>query len=109
SDRAKVWELIKGEHAAVLVTVARDGSLSARPMGCVQTDFDGRLWFITFKNSPKVCEIERDQRVLVSYTRSRKYEFVTISGRAELIEDQAKLNELWSEGFRVWFPAGPKS
>jgi general stress protein 26 len=109
ADKAKVWELIKGEHAAMLVTIGSGTSLNARPMGCVQREFDGTLWFITFKDSPKTCEVERDRRVLVSYARSKRYEFVTVSGRANLVDDQSKLKELWSEGFRVWFPAGPES
>lgn len=109
ADKSRVWELIKGARAAMLVTVARDGSLNARPMGCVQSGFDGRLWFITFKESPKAREIEQDQRVLVSYERSKKFEFVMATGRAELVDDPAKLKQLWSEGFRVWFPSGPDS
>jgi general stress protein 26 len=34
------------------------------------------------------------------------YEYVAVSGRARVVEDQQKLNELWTEGLRVWFPTG---
>jgi general stress protein 26 len=39
------WSLIKDEHTAVLVTMGTDASLDSRPMGCIQKDFDGTLWF----------------------------------------------------------------
>src|SRR6266576_6142454 len=46
----KIWNLVKHEHAAVLVSIRKDGSLDSIPMGCVQSDFDGTLWFLTFKD-----------------------------------------------------------
>jgi general stress protein 26 len=41
SDHAKVWDLIKDAHTAMLITVEEDGALQARPMGCLQKEFDG--------------------------------------------------------------------
>jgi hypothetical protein len=43
AEHERTWTLIKDEHTALLVTVAADGSLDSRPMGCVQKDFDGTL------------------------------------------------------------------
>jgi hypothetical protein len=39
-DHQKIWNLIKDEHTAVLVTISPDGSLDSRPMGCIQKEFD---------------------------------------------------------------------
>src|SRR5262245_65114923 len=108
-DTQKIWDLIRNEHTAVLVTVGTDGSLDSRPMGCVQKEFDGTLWFLTFKDSPKVLEIAKNQQALVSYARPSDYEFTSISGQARLIDDPDQVRALWSEGFKVWFPDGPDS
>ena len=105
--RKKLWDLIKKERTALLVTVEADGSFDARPMGCLQRVFDGTLWFITFRHSEKLREIARDDQVLISYARPSAYHYIAVTGRARMIEDPAKLKELWSEGFRVWFPSGP--
>lgn len=107
-DRAKVWDLIKDAHTALLVTVGGDGALDARPMGCLQKEFDGILWFFTFRHSSKLRQIGKDDRVLVAYVKPEKYEYVAVSGRASIVEDQQKLKELWFEGLRVWFPTGPE-
>jgi hypothetical protein len=41
--KAKVATLISDARTAVLVTVG-PGGLAARPMACIQRDFDGALW-----------------------------------------------------------------
>jgi len=105
----RIWELIKNEHVALLVTQGEGGALNSRPMGFLQQNFAGTLWFITFKESLKLFEIENQQQVLVSFRRPVKYEFVSISGRARVVEDRNQVRTLWREGFRVWFPQGPES
>ena len=52
-----------------IFTMEPDGSLDARPMGCLQRVFDGTLWFITFRHSEKQREIAHDDQVLISYAR----------------------------------------
>lgn len=76
-------------------------------MGCLQREFDGTLWFLTFRHSGKMKELSKDDRVLISYAKSSDYEYVSIYGRARLVEDRKKIKELWNEGLRVWFPKGP--
>ena len=107
TDRQKIWDLIKGEHIAVLITIGKDGAFDSRPMGCLQKEFDGTLWFMTFKGTPKLLEIERDGRVLVSFGRSKHHEFVSLSGCARVVEERDQVRSLWNEGLRVWFPDGP--
>jgi general stress protein 26 len=102
----KIWDLVKNAHSALLVSTSPDGRLDSRPMGCVQTDFEGSVWFLTFAHSSKVDEIARDNRVLVSYANPSDYEYVSLSGTARIAKDPEKLKKLWSEGFRVWFPSG---
>ena len=106
-NRAKIWGLIKNAHAALLVTVAKDGTLDSRPMGCLQREFKRTLNFLTFRHSLKLEEISQNDHVLVSYANSAQYEYVSISGSAKLIDDREKIRELWNEGLRVWFPKGP--
>ncbi len=69
--------------------------------------WDGTLWFFTKKSSPKVGEIQQNLgQVNVSYSDSNKMSFVSVSGKAELVDDKAKLKELWSSYLKVFFPQG---
>ena len=69
SDRGRVWDLLKDAHTALLVTMDDDGAPQARPMGCLQREFDGTLFFLTFRHSSKLRQVRDDDRVLVAYVR----------------------------------------
>ncbi len=90
--------MIKDAHSALLISITEEGSLDSRPLGCLQSEFDGTLWFLTFHHSGKLAEIKKDSRVLVSYVKASKYEYVSISGRACLVEDRPKIKELCRKG-----------
>jgi general stress protein 26 len=69
--------------------------------------WDGTLWFFTKKSSPKVGEIQQNLgQVNVSYSDPNKMSFISVSGKAELVDDKAKLKELWSSYLKVFFPQG---
>ncbi len=104
--REKVWELIKDIRYAQLVTHGVDGSLHARPMAAVERTEDDRLWFFTSATSPKIAEIAKDPRVLLSYSEPDKNNYVSISGTAEAVRDHALIQRLWKEPLRTWFPKG---
>ena len=57
SSIKKLAELIGEIRIAMLTTTAEDGSLRSRPMTTQQATFDGKLWFFTKRESPKVDEI----------------------------------------------------
>ena len=102
----KVLDLLKGINIAMMATHGDDGQMHARPMATNTAEFDGDLWFFTDKDSPKIAEIRRNPEVLLTYANEMKQHYVSIQGHAEAVSDQAKVNELWSEPLRVWFPKG---
>jgi general stress protein 26 len=70
-------------------------------------EWDGTLWFFTKKSSPKVEEAHKNlDEVNVSFSDPNKMSFVSVSGKAEFIDDKAKLKELWSSYLKVFFPQG---
>jgi general stress protein 26 len=87
-----VHELIKDIDTAMLTTVSEEGLVS-RPMKTQDVEFDGSLWFLTKKDSDKFHELLRNQNVNVAYVGKS---FVSIRGKAELVEDKAKLKQIWN-------------
>lgn len=102
----KINALIKGINIAMLTTLDPDGQLHSRPMGTQQTEFDGSLWFFTSKTSGKVHAIETDAHVNVAYANPTDQSYISLAGKATLVEDRAKMEELWSPFIRAWFPEG---
>lgn len=102
----KLNELIKDIETAMLVTADADGTLRSRPMGTQQIESDGDLWFFTGKNTGKTHAIEHDQHVNVTYSSPKDNRYVSVSGRAELVADKRKVEELWNPLLKAWFPEG---
>lgn len=88
-------ELIKGIDIAMLTTLTEEGLIS-RPMKTQEVEFDGNLWFFTKKETDKYKEILNDQEVNVSYVGKS---YVSVRGRAEIVEDLDKKKELWSKTY----------
>jgi len=103
---AHLGELIQGIQVAMMTTVETDGSLRSRPMWTHDRNFDGQLWFFTREHSAKVGEVEHDHHVNLSYAEPGKDRYVSISGRCKLVQDRAKIHELWNPTLKAWFPDG---
>lgn len=99
-------ELIDDVDVAMLTTVTPDGRLVSRPLGTQEVEFDGDLWFATGYDSGKVAEIEANPHVNVSYASMKKNTYVSVCGRASLVRDRAKIDELWSPAMKIFFPEG---
>ncbi len=104
---ATLGKLIKGVDIAMFTTEMPDGSLRSRPMATQNEDFDGTLWFLTDKTTPKIGEIEGHTQVNLSYANPSSSTYVSVSGRASIVADRDKIAQFWSEAHKVWFPDGP--
>lgn len=104
---AKLRELLKDFPIAFMVTV--DGSaVTARPIGVVgdHAAFDGSLWFITDKRSRKVAAIEAGATTTLIFQNDKEGNYLQLIGRAAVVDDRARLEELYTTLQRTWFPKG---
>ena len=79
--------------------------LHARPMAIAALDECCDIWFITSEETEKIEEIKTNPRVLVTFQRDHGI-YVSLSGTAVVSTEKTKLEKLWKESFRVWFPKG---
>jgi general stress protein 26 len=103
--QAQVRKLIKDTRLAMLTTIDEDERLVSKPMATQDVEFDGDVYFIAERSSHKVRNIQRDPRVNVAYSDSSAW--VSLSGNAEVVDDQAKLSELWNTFTDAWLEGGP--
>lgn len=102
----KLGELIAGIDVAMMVTLGPDGNFHSRPMWTQKREFDGELWFFTHAHAPKAVELQGDSRISLSYCDADDDRFVTVTGRAQVVQDRAKAEELWYPTYQTWFPQG---
>ena len=69
-------------------------------------DFAGTLYFFTKADSEKIEHIERNPNVSVAFSDPDDQNYVMMAGTASVLNDRAKIEELWSEPMRTWFPDG---
>ena len=107
NDLEKLRELVKDIDFCMLTTVDEGGDLHSRPMSSNgDIDANGDLWFFTNASSHKVSEITNLPKVNVSFADPDNQRYVSVSGSAQLVRDQAKIDELWRPQFKMWFPKG---
>ncbi len=106
AEQRELWERIEKVRPAMMTTVESDGLFRSRPMWTQGNEFDGTLWFFVSDDGPLARELERNPRVGISYAAPNKDLYVSVSGRAELVYDRNKADELWNMYAEAWFPEG---
>jgi general stress protein 26 len=106
----KVARLMRDLDICMMTTHTARGGLRARPMSNNgEVEFDGDVWFFSEADSRKVREIEATPKVHLAYADLKQWRFVSMSGRARIVRDPAKKQELWLKELERWFKDGPES
>ena len=110
-DTRELLGLIEAHDAALLTTIGPDGHFHTRPMQLQKQALSlHEIWFATNEDTEKVHDLEHDGRCGVSLLSSEQAtSYVSLSGRAEVVRDRARVRELWRPDWRAWFPDGPES
>lgn len=106
NELTQLKEKIKDIRIAMLTTQQADGDFHTRPMATHEIDSEGCMWFFTYNDSNKIAEIQQNSRVGLGFSDTGSEVYVSTSGHAEVVDDQAKINDLWSDFLKTWFPKG---
>lgn len=104
--RKTLAELLPEFRFAMVTTTDPDGKLTARPLTVQEAEFDGDLWFIVGRSASVSRQIAAQPAVGVSLSSDDAW--VSLAGRAELVDDLERLKEYWSPSVEAWFPDGPE-
>jgi len=107
TQKTRLSELIDDFQSAMLVTHDEQGALRARPMAVASIEEPDVIWFATLQDSGKVDELRKDSRVAVTFQGSARQ--VSIAGLGEVVIDAKRIDAMWKESWRVWFPDGKDS
>lgn len=102
----RLAELVAPIDVAMLTTRSRDDTLTARPMTPLEMDEAGHFWFFTARDSEV---FDGRGPVGLTFVDPAKSIYVAVAGEAALVEDRARMKELWTAAARPWFPDGPDS
>ena len=111
-ELADISEKMRDIDFAMLSTRTEGGAVAARPMSNNRdVEFDGDSYFFTCDDTRTVQDIRRDSNVGLGYQSKSgmlgmKPFFITVEGRAELIQDKARFAEHWTKDLDAWFKDG---
>ena len=102
----KLKDLAQHVHICMFTTTDENGELSSRPMYTSEIDEDGNIWFFTNEFSKTVQEVSKDNIVHLIYSHPGKNIYVDVKGSCTLVIDPKKMEALWDEHLKQWFPEG---
>ncbi len=102
----KLKEKVSDLKIAMMTTEVADGHLHSRPMHTSEVESTGVFWFFTSDKSGKIAELQRNNQVNLAFADPDGNTYVSVAGHTELVEDKAKMHDLWSPMLKAWFADG---
>lgn len=104
TNKQQFAELLQDFDTAMLITQSSHGALHARPMAIAKHGEGGVVYFATSWASAKIGEVETRPEVVVTMQDANCY--LSLSGRAEIMDDRALIKRFYSPAWKIWFPEG---
>jgi len=99
-------EKVEEVRICLFTTLSDKDEFSSRPMATAKVEEDGSIWFFTNEYSLKSTEISKENQVTLGYSSPSDNTYVTINGKAELVDDQVRKEAYFSAPVKAWFPDG---
>ena len=89
-----------------MYTTCENGKIESRPMTTLDVDSEGNAWFFTSRQTEIGSETDNGESVTLIYSHPGDNTYLSVSGTASIVHDEAKKEELWSPLSKAWFPEG---
>ncbi|MES2980465.1 MAG: pyridoxamine 5'-phosphate oxidase family protein [Pseudomonadota bacterium] len=109
SDKKDLWDIIKDIKFGMLTHRHHDGMLHSHPLTTQNKSLDegNVLYFFISEKSEMASGLREDGQVNVAYADTDADSYVSVSGKARVSRDPARVEQLWSSVAKAWFPEGP--
>lgn len=97
-------ELMIAARYCALITVDQKGIAHARTMDAFPPSSDFVVWLATNPKSRKVLEIRRNPHVSLYYFDPVSQGYVTVYGRARLVNDPKEKATHWKDDWKLFYP-----
>lgn len=102
----KIKEVVDDVNIAMLCTNLNQIPIATCPMGTMEVEDNGLIWFFSSKNSDHNRDVKNDERVQLIYAHPGNASFLSLYGTAEILYDRQKIDQLWNSAAKVWFQEG---
>jgi len=102
----RVWEIIE-KVGVCMLTTRFAGGLRSRPLEARPDRKSGRVLFVTDIHSVKRDEVGRWPDVGLVFVAAADKSYLSITGRARVVDDPELRAAAWRKNDVVWWPGGP--
>jgi general stress protein 26 len=102
----RVWDLIEKVGVCMLATQSAD-RLRARPVEARPERKTGLIFVVTDMRSAKPDEIEANPDVCLAFVDPKAKAYLSITARARVTRETAKIEQVWRITDTAWWPGGP--
>jgi len=96
-------ELMRATSYCALVTLDADGTPQARAMEPFPPEPDLTVWLGTHAGTRKLEQIRKDPRVTLFYLAEGGSGYVTLLGRATIVDDPAEKAKRWKPSWKAFY------
>ncbi|RYF38546.1 MAG: general stress protein [Comamonadaceae bacterium] len=108
NDHARLWELIKDTRFGMYTHQHDDGMLHSHPLTTQNrsVDKDATLYFFVPRDGEIARHVADNNPVNVAYANPDDDSYVSVAGKARLVEDDERKRALFNPAAKAWFPKG---
>lgn len=100
----QVVEIMRGERFVMLSTATKSGKIVSHPMTPQEVTEDARVWFFIGLQGDQADAIRENPEVNLAFAETGSW--LSVAGRAEFVDDRAKVDELWDGQVDSYFDGG---
>ena len=104
--REKIKEMAESIDMCIMSTDLKNLPFHSVVMSTKKVDEEGKIWFLSGKDSNHVKNIEKDPQIHMAYSDPGSIKFLNIFGKAHTHDDRNVIRELYGKTDDAWF-SGP--
>lgn len=106
-NRDRVWDVLERSSVGMLTTCF-EGGLRARPLDARPDRTAGVIFFVIDVRGLKDNEVKARPDVCFTVIDAEQHAYLSITGHATTLYDEALLRKVWKRSDDVWWPGGPQ-
>lgn len=108
SDKAiaTIKDALSNTSIGMLITHLANDTPSVCPMTVKHVADSGCIWFLSTKNSEHFDNIEKDNKLLLTFTNKDDGQYLSITGKGMHSDNKSDIDKIWSEDDAQWYENG---
>lgn len=109
ADLARLADKLSHARVLMLTRTSPQGELFSHPMTPLEMDRSGAIWFFVSRPAHDQQHAAGAENSSLGFSDESRSDYVSISGRCEVLVDAERAKQLWTPMAKPWFPDGPES